>query len=63
MIPQDPFVMLIIYLILAGGATWALRWALTQARVPDPFNWVITLVIGLLLVLLAFRMAGLPLFA
>lgn len=63
MIPNDPFVRLIIYLILAGGATWALNWALTQAKVPSPFHWVITVVIGLLLILLAFSMAGLPLFA
>lgn len=63
MIPNDPFVKLIIYLILAGGATWALRWALSQSRVPDPWAWVIALVIGLLLILLAFRLAGLPLFA
>lgn len=63
MIPNDPFVRLIIYLILASGAIWALHFALTQAKCPDPWRWVITLVIGLLLILLAFSMAGLPLFA
>jgi hypothetical protein len=62
-IPNDPFVKLIIYLILAGGAIWALKWALTEAGVRSPWLWLITLVIGLLLILLAFSMAGLPLFA
>lgn len=63
MIPQDPFIRLIIYLVLAGGAIWALNFALAQAKVPSPWHWVISLVIGLLLILLAFRLAGLPLFA
>lgn len=63
MIPDDPFVRLIIYLILAGGATAALRWALTQSRVPEPWNWGFTLVVGVLLIVIAFSMAGLPLFA
>lgn len=63
MIPNDPFIRLIIYLLLAGGAIAALRWALIQAKVPDPWNWIIVLVIGLFLILLAFSMAGLPIFA
>lgn len=63
MIPQDPFVMLIIYLLLAGCAVLALRWVLAQAGVPHPWNWVVPLIIGIFLILLAFSMAGLPLFA
>lgn len=63
MIPNDPFVRLIIYLLLAGGAILALRWVLGKAGVPAPWDWVATLIIGILLILLAFRMAGLPLFA
>lgn len=63
MIPNDPFIRLIIYLLLVGGVIWALRWTLGQAGVPAPWHWVIVLVIGLLLILLAFSMAGLPLFA
>lgn len=63
MIPNDPFVRLIIYLLLAGCAVWALRWVLAQAGVPHPWNWVFPLIIGILLIIVAFSMAGLPIFA
>lgn len=63
MIPNNPFILLIFYLLLAGGAIWALRWALTKAGAPEPFNWIIPLVVGILLIIVAFTMAGLPLFA
>lgn len=54
----DSFVNLIIYLLLVALAVWALRYTLTQMRVPDPPNWIVTLIVGILLLLLAFRMSG-----
>lgn len=63
MIPNNPFILLIFYLFLAGCAIWALRWALGKAGVPDPFTWLVPLVLGILLIILAFSMAGLPIFA
>ncbi len=58
----DPFIKLILYLLLAACAIWAFRYVLTQMRVPDPPNWIFTLVVGVVLVLLAFRMAGIGLY-
>lgn len=63
MIPNDPFIRLILYLLLAGCAVWALKWLLAKIGVPDPFNWVIALVLGLGLLVMAFNMAGIPIFA
>lgn len=58
---SDPFVNLIIYLLLAACAVWAFRYMLTQMRVGDPPNWIFTLIIGVLLIILAFRMSGIGL--
>lgn len=63
MIPQNPFILLIFYLFLAGCAIWVLRWALTKAGVPDPFSWIFPLILGILLIILAFSMAGIPIFS
>lgn len=54
----DPFIKLIVYLLLVALAVWVLRYSLTQMRVPDPPNWIATLIIGILLLLLAFRLSG-----
>lgn len=63
MIPSNPFVLLIVYLLLVGCVVWVLRWVLAQAGVPSPWSWVIPLIIGILLTIVAFSMAGLPIFA
>lgn len=63
MIPNNPFILLIFYLFLAGAAIWALRWALAQAGAPAPWLWLIPLIVGILLIAVAFSMAGMPLFS
>lgn len=58
---SDPFINLIIYLLLVAAAVWAFRYVLTQMRVPDPPNWIFTLVVGVVLIILAFRLSGINL--
>lgn len=55
---SNPFILLIVYLLFVLLAIYILRLVLTQMRVDDPANWIITLVVGALLLLLAFSMSG-----
>lgn len=57
----DPFIRLIIYLLLVAGAVWAFRYVLTQMKAPETPAWIATLIVGVLLLVLAFRLSGISL--
>lgn len=63
MIPNDPFIRLIIYLFLAAVATWGVSLVVAYAKVPYPWNIIVTAALGLALLFFAFNLAGLPIFA
>lgn len=62
MLFEDPFVRLIVYLCLIIGAMWLLGVILVQMKARHPWTVIVPIVIGVILLIFAFRLSGLPIF-
>lgn len=54
----DPFIDLIIYLLLTAGVLFALNYALTEAQVGIGGRRIACLVAGIVLIVIAFKLSG-----
>lgn len=55
---NNPFVLLIVYLLLVLLVLWALSEVLKQMGVSDPVKRIAMLLVGILLLIVAFAMSG-----
>lgn len=55
---SNPFVLLILYLLLVLLALWAFSEVLAQMGVGEPAKRIATIVVGILLLIVAFALSG-----